>query len=67
MRRQFGSALAAPTRLVLIWLDQPRLLAEKEKAAEFEPDGSKWSLAGGAKPCVSTKPSEHSPILGNQM
>jgi hypothetical protein len=30
--------------------------AEKEKAAEFEPDGSKWSLAGGAKPGVTTKP-----------
>jgi hypothetical protein len=41
--------------------------AEKEKAAEFEPDGSKWSLAGGAKPDVSTKPNDYSAISGGDM
>ena len=40
---------------------------EKEKAAEFVPDGSKWSLAGGAKPDVSTKPEQHSAISGHDM
>jgi len=41
--------------------------AEKEKAAEFEPDGSKWSLAGGAKPGISTKPNQYSAISGSDM
>jgi hypothetical protein len=42
-------------------------MRKKEKAAEFVPDGSKWSLAGGAKPDVSTKPKHHSGILGSDM
>lgn len=57
------------SRLTLIeWrLRKPHLNAEKEKAAEFVPDGSKWSLAGGAKPDVSTKPKHHSAIFGSDM
>jgi len=53
---------------VMEWLPHKQYLnVEKEKAAEFEPDGSKWSLAGGAKPCISTKPAHHSVIFGSDM